>query len=105
MCNIVSTATRFRSVYRRKLVPIFWDYTIIIVAYTAAFSIRAVTANIDYGDAFAFFIPNASLIVSALYFFGVYKRIWSRTSGYGATVIVNAVTVASIIVFPIVYIV
>ncbi|MEP7291137.1 MAG: nucleoside-diphosphate sugar epimerase/dehydratase, partial [Chloroflexota bacterium] len=42
------------------------------------------------------------ILVVMSYMFGVYQRIWERTSGHGITVIVNAVTAATIIIAPII---
>lgn len=75
------------------------DVLVMWVAYTTAFSVRTVTAGLldYYRTRVAFMALAAVLMVGALYLFGVYRRIWSQTSGHGVTSIVNAVGVVTVL--------
>ncbi len=75
------------------------DIAIMVVAYVIAFEARAVTATLDPIIESAWFILFAivTMIVS-LTIFSVYFRIWKQTSGHDVSIIVNAVTLATLIV-------
>lgn len=84
--------------YRRFLKSASLDIVITWAAYSMAFLTRAVTTPLDYLNGI-----NAIVIISvintlALYGFGIYQRIWSRTSGHGVVVIVNAMTVSTLVI-------
>ncbi|MBC7812737.1 MAG: polysaccharide biosynthesis protein [Burkholderiales bacterium] len=73
------------------------DVGIVLLAYIAAFSARAVSVPLDFIQGTEFFIFAIIIIVGSLYVFGVYHRIWSRTSGHGITVIISAVLAATVV--------
>jgi FlaA1/EpsC-like NDP-sugar epimerase len=73
------------------------DIAIILLAYIAAFSARAATVPLDLIHSSEYFLFATIVIVSSLYVFGVYHRIWSRTSGHGITVIISAVMAATVV--------
>lgn len=72
------------------------DVLVVCIAYTMVFAARAVITPLDYIDSFGYIFLAALFMVAMLYIFGVYQRIWSRTSGHGITVIVKAVGVGTI---------
>src|ERR1041384_2341394 len=74
------------------------DLLVVFTAYSIAFAARAVSTPLDYLRSVSTIIVCAVLTVVLLQVFGVYQRIWSRTSGHGITVIVKAVTVTTLIV-------
>jgi FlaA1/EpsC-like NDP-sugar epimerase len=74
------------------------DLIVVYLAYTAAFSVRSVTATLDYGESFQYISVFAVLMIFILYSFGVYHRLWGRTSGHGVVVLVNAVAITTVIV-------
>jgi FlaA1/EpsC-like NDP-sugar epimerase len=84
--------------HRRLLLWGLVDASIVFLAYSAAFSVRAFTTPLDYFQSAGAFAAVALVIVALLFMFGVYRRLWSRTSGHGITVIVNAVAAATAIV-------
>lgn len=71
------------------------DVTIVLIAYFAAFSVRTVTTTLDYLALLQSVFIIAFFLVVMLHLFGVYHRIWARTSGHGVTVILNAVGTAT----------
>lgn len=73
------------------------DAVIVFIAYTAAFSVRGVTVMPDFGQTAIMFAVISVLTVAMLFLFGVYRRIWSRTSGHDITVIVNAIFAVGVI--------
>ncbi|NLX10369.1 MAG: polysaccharide biosynthesis protein [Chloroflexi bacterium] len=91
------------SILRRRIryiaISALLDMMIMWVAYTTAFSARAVTAGLlDYYRSRIAFMLFAGLLMSVtLYVFGVYHRIWSQTSGHGITSIINAAIVATVV--------
>jgi FlaA1/EpsC-like NDP-sugar epimerase len=79
---------------------LFIDSIIIFGAYTAAVALLLIS-DPDY---VRFVIPYGHIsiagivILVSLYLHGVYRRIWQRTSGYGVTIIISAVFVATLII-------
>jgi FlaA1/EpsC-like NDP-sugar epimerase len=84
------------------------DFLIVLVSYLATMSATTVIdirASLD--DGLWFIVLSGVVTLMMLYLCGVYHRIWSRTSGHGITVIINAVgaaagilVVASILINP-----
>ncbi len=83
---------------KRIIVWVMIDGLILLLAYTAAFFARAITTPLDYLYGFGFILLSIAVTLVSLYFFGVYHRIWSQTSGHGVTVIVSAIAVATLAV-------
>lgn len=72
------------------------DILVVVIAYSMVFGARTVLTPLDYINSFSYIVVAAFFMVALLYMFGVYQRIWSRTSGHGITVIVKAVVVGTI---------
>src|SRR4051794_39695940 len=93
--------------HQQTLVWVCVDLLVVFITYSMAFAARAVSTPLDYIQSMGYIFIYALLMVVILWLFGVYKRIWSHTSGHGVTVIVNAVAastaiivVASLIIVP-----
>jgi len=85
------------------------DMVIVIATYLAALLLLALGdgdyAKLGGGLTFIVYMVAAALVLPTLLFaFGVYKRIWSRTSGYGVTILINAVAVATLLYIGILFI-
>ena len=83
--------------FKRTLGWAVTDILIIFSAYTIAFSARAATAPLDYSQGFGFVLYVNVVMLALLYIFGVYRRIWFRTSGHDVNIIFNAVMLATLI--------
>lgn len=90
------TITIARSHIKRIAKSALLDVVIVVAAYLVAFSINAVV-NQSMAAGLSFIALAALVMPIMLYGFGVYHRIWSRTSGHGVTVIVNAVGAATLV--------
>ncbi|MBZ0301434.1 MAG: polysaccharide biosynthesis protein [Anaerolineae bacterium] len=73
------------------------DYGLVVVAYTLAFYTRAITADINYRQSLSAILVSGLMLVLMAYMFGIYRRIWSQTSGHGITLILNAVAVSTVV--------
>jgi FlaA1/EpsC-like NDP-sugar epimerase len=73
-----------------------FDFVIIILAYTVAFFSRSVLAESVPNQSAPAIIGSAAVTLLGMYFFGVYQRIWTHTSGHSVMVIVSGVVVATI---------
>ncbi len=84
---------------KRTSMGVVVDIVFVLGAYFAA------TAFLSFSDPdyarfpipFGHILLTSLLITASLYGFGVYRRIWQRTSGYGVTIIVYAVVAATLI--------
>jgi len=65
------------------------DLAILFVAYSATLLVRTLGTPFFQLDAFLFIAFAGLITLIGLYFFGVYRRLWSRTSGHGVVVIFN----------------
>ncbi|MBK8026181.1 MAG: polysaccharide biosynthesis protein [Chloroflexi bacterium] len=88
---------RLRRVWRVSL-GIAVDIVIAIAAYmvTIVFLVLTDRDYVTFRIPFGNLLLNACILVLALLVFGVYRRIWQRTSGHGVMLIVNAVLAASL---------
>jgi FlaA1/EpsC-like NDP-sugar epimerase len=84
--------------HRRLFAWMAVDALIVFAAYTAAFSVRAFTTPLDYFQSVWALAAVALVMVTMLLVFGVYRRLWSHTSGHGITVIVYAVFTATVLI-------
>ncbi len=85
--------------YKRLLQAALGDILVVFIAYAFAISAWSFNnSNIDYAVATAMTVFIAIVFVSTCYGFGVYQRIWTRTSGHGITVIINAAISATVII-------
>lgn len=71
------------------------DIAITWIAFLAVFFIRSVTAPLDIQLGIYSVLVITFTNLAALYVFGAYHRIWSRTSGHGVTVLIYAVAAAT----------
>ncbi|NDJ59853.1 MAG: polysaccharide biosynthesis protein [Chloroflexi bacterium] len=74
------------------------DVLIVFGAYIIVFFVRSVSASLDLSQRLWVIALSAVLMVLVLYVFGVYQRLWSRTSGHGVVVILNAVAVHTLLI-------
>lgn len=74
------------------------DFCIMIAAYYVAFFGRSVTSMHDIRFSLPAVTMSALFMVGMLYIFGVYRRIWSQTSGHGIVVIVKPVMIATAVI-------
>ena len=72
------------------------DTIIIVAAFLGALYVRSTTATIDFVQASKFLFLVVPVQLAALYFAGVYHRLWSKTSGHGVTVLLYAVAAATL---------
>jgi FlaA1/EpsC-like NDP-sugar epimerase len=88
-----------RNYYKHVFQSALVDIVIVFLAYAVAvFAWDFNNTDIDYTVSAAFTLFAALVIVATSYRFGVYQRIWSRTSGHGITVIFNAVVTSTLII-------
>jgi len=74
------------------------DAAVVVASYLITIALLTVS-DPDYESFnadFVLLLLIALCMVASLYAFGVYKRLWHRTSGYGVTIIINAVVVATV---------
>ncbi len=89
-----------RNYYKRVIKSALVDLLVIIVAYTVAIFTAMFDAPVDFPASISLTLLIASIMIAMLYVFGVYQRIWARTSGHGIAVIINAVLAATFITIP-----
>jgi FlaA1/EpsC-like NDP-sugar epimerase len=80
---------------KRVLFSAVMDAAIMLAAFTVVFFVRSIATDLDYMDGLGFTLLSIVITLIALYRFGVYHRVWSRTSGHDVAVIINAVAVAT----------
>jgi FlaA1/EpsC-like NDP-sugar epimerase len=99
--DIKSGLTRTMNRRNRNLgVWLLVDFAIVALAYGAVYMSRAATSSATLSIQFSYMAVAASagVILVMLYAFGVYRRLWSQTSGHEVTVLVTAVGTATIII-------
>ena len=75
------------------------DAFIVYISYTVLFFARVIaTPPENYLSGLIFTLFSAAMMVSTLYLFRVYHRVWDRTSGQDVAVILYAAVIASAIV-------
>src|SRR5690349_19789724 len=84
--------------HQHTLAWVFLDMLVVFVAYSIAFAARAVSTPLDYLQSVGYILICAVFTIGMLLAFGIYQRIWSRTSGHGITVIVKAVAATTLFV-------
>lgn len=67
------------------------DALVLAVAYALAFSVRGVMTPWESAAGVRLIVFEIGAMVITFYLFGIYQNLWSRTSGHGITVIINAV--------------
>ncbi len=92
---------------KRHLKPIIKlgiiDFTIVLAAYFFAFSVRTITVPLDYIDAVPFILSAVIIVVTSLYIFQGYHRIWAQTSGHSIISLILAVGLATLVLLGINY--
>jgi FlaA1/EpsC-like NDP-sugar epimerase len=86
-----------RNHIKRVIKKALLDFVVVWCSYTAAFLAGALTTPLNYANGLSFIFFVAVTMLTSLYLFGVYHRIWSRTSGHGINVIINAVGAATFV--------
>lgn len=76
----------------------FVDAITVIGAYSLVFAARATMVSLVYRQSLVYIILAAQLMVVTLYLFGVYRRIWPRTSGHEVSVIIKSVMFATVLI-------
>lgn len=79
---------------QRTLRWLILDGIIVYIAYTLAFSTRALSTPLDYENSLGFIAFATLVTLMGLYLNGVYRRIWSQTSGHGVVYIVQGTALA-----------
>ena len=74
-----------------RMIDVLIDVAIIYVAYVATLLVRTLSMPTDYLVSLHVISGAVLLTISLLYGMGVYRRLWSRTSGHGAVIIIYAV--------------
>ncbi len=95
----LAASPRFTTKYlQRTARAVLGDITIILVTITAAALLHAVNDSVD-ASAAAWLIVTITLFhILALFGFGVYRHIWTRSSGHEVTILINAVFTASVMI-------
>jgi FlaA1/EpsC-like NDP-sugar epimerase len=83
--------------YKRFLRYATSDFLITLIAYAITVSIRVLSSALNPAATISLALFAALLMVISLYAFGVYQRIWPKTSGHDIDIIVYAVMTMSII--------
>jgi len=91
-----------RNYYKRVIRHALMDAIVVFVAYTITLSVQTIRNLPIILDSLYFIGFIAPVLIITNLLFGVYQRIWERTSGHGVTVIVNAVSAATLLLLPVV---
>lgn len=76
--------------FRRAFTWAIIDLIILLIAYLAALSARAVASLVDFTHDPHFSLLIAAVTIAALYLSGAYRRIWEQTSGHEITILARA---------------
>jgi FlaA1/EpsC-like NDP-sugar epimerase len=76
------------------------DVLIVFLSYGIAVSALELNNWVNFTTGLVLTIIFALILVGMLLYFGVYQRIWSRTSGHGITLLIKAVVTASVVIVP-----
>ncbi|MBE2268847.1 MAG: polysaccharide biosynthesis protein [Anaerolinea sp.] len=90
-----------RRYYQQVLRHALVDAILVTVAYGATLSIQSIKDLSAARESMTFIAVTIPVLVASNFFFGVYRRLWERTSGHGITVIVNAVAFSSVVLIAI----
>jgi len=80
---------------KRFLIWAVMDSLTMWMAYTVTYFARITVTREEYLQSLGFMTFCILVMLASLYLFGVYYRIWARTSGHGVSVIVYAVMVVT----------
>jgi FlaA1/EpsC-like NDP-sugar epimerase len=76
------------------------DFAIVEAAYFVVLTGHLISNESGNSPAFSFSLVSAVALLLSLYLWGCYHRLWSRTSAHGITAIVEAVSIATIVLVP-----
>jgi FlaA1/EpsC-like NDP-sugar epimerase len=85
-----AAAKRHYAYYRRVVSSILLDTVIFVASYGITFSARAATSRLIADESIGPILLNTLMMIVMLYLFGVYQRMWTRTSGHEARIIIYA---------------
>jgi FlaA1/EpsC-like NDP-sugar epimerase len=72
------------------------DALIVLLAYLAVLSVRLFPPNpVDIANIFRFFPVTASVLLTLMIGFGVYKRIWKNSSGHEISALIYPIVIAT----------
>lgn len=74
------------------------DFIVILGVFSAIYYVRTFTLLPYTTDAFLTTLLYAAIIMASLWIFGIYRRIWSQTSGYGVNLIVQAMIPPTVVI-------
>ncbi|MBI5667982.1 MAG: polysaccharide biosynthesis protein [Chloroflexi bacterium] len=74
------------------------DVIILFIAYQAAFSVRGVLTPLEKNGFPKLILVEALILPLAFYLLGVYRIIWSRTSGHAITTLIIPVAVSTLVI-------
>src|SRR5688572_20428307 len=74
------------------------DIAILPVRFAGACSVRGVITPLESAAGVRLILFSAVMMVVIFYSFGIYKNLWSRTSGHGITLIINAVATCTFLI-------
>jgi FlaA1/EpsC-like NDP-sugar epimerase len=83
---------------RHFIISAMLDVVIIVVAYAAAFSVRAVITPMETVVGLQLILFETITLIIVFYLFGIYKNLWAQTSGHRITIIINAVAICTALV-------
>jgi FlaA1/EpsC-like NDP-sugar epimerase len=84
--------------YGSIAMSMIFDVIIYVIAYVAALSIRVVAASTFIETNFLFVIASSLFLILVFTIFGIYRRIWSKTSGHDIVYIVRATGLVVVVV-------
>ncbi len=74
----------------RVLAWVAIDLGIVGVSYLITFSARTIAADLDFARGWGFIFIAAGIVIVSNYFWGIYHRLWSQSSGHEVVRIVGA---------------
>lgn len=80
---------------RRVTRLLLLDFVIVWIAYALMFLLRSFSASLNLEHSLPVILLSSLILVASLFMFGVYRRIWSRSSGYEVSLIILSVLFAS----------
>jgi len=101
MIKRVSLVTVYKKLMhwiRKYATKLSIDFIVIISVFTALYYVRTFTLLPYTTDAFLTTLLYAAIIMTSLWTFGIYRRIWSQTSGYGINLILQAMIPATVVI-------
>ncbi len=102
LASIIRPLVNLSSKYKRLLRYAIADFLITLTAYAITVSIRTLSVYVGLAETISLSLFAALLMVISLYVFGVYRRLWPKTSGHEVDIIVYAVMATSIAMSPVV---